>query len=225
MSQNTTNKKSSCTVHLNAHLNWTMNNPPDNQDTPYAARQAQRNDQYRREYAAWIKGLSAEEQKAVRARGLGAPYIDPQGVGAPELDLDRVADKSFTHDYNFDESPEDGPGTPVELEALIDRKTARKVRRIIIEIMEAKNARLTTECLALVTGVGFLGDSETAIAKKYNLTRAAVSKRCVELCEKLGLPPARAMKSEAARESYRASRHAVVDRDNGVETMAREAQP
>ena len=188
---------------------------------PYEARQARRDQEYKAAYTQWIESLSEEERRALEKQGLATAHVDAQGVGAPELDLDRVGDLSFMPDFEFDEAPAIEIGTPGEVaafEAKVNREVARRTRRIIAEILESKNARLTTECLALVTGVGFLGDSETDIARRFKVTRAAVSKRCVELCEKLGLPPARAMKSEKARESYRASRLEAHHREWGGAT-------
>ena len=46
----------------------------------------------------------------------------------------------------------------------------------------------------------------TEIAKRHGLTRAAVSKRCVELAQKIGLPPSRAMRSLTARVAYAQAR-------------------
>jgi predicted transcriptional regulator len=46
-------------------------------------------------------------------------------------------------------------------------------------------------------------ESQTEIAKKYGVTRAAVSKVIVSIKDELSLPTARHMKSDTARESYR----------------------
>jgi predicted transcriptional regulator len=46
-------------------------------------------------------------------------------------------------------------------------------------------------------------ESQTEIAKKYGVTRAAVSKVIVSIKDDLDLPTARHMKSDTARESYR----------------------
>ena len=46
----------------------------------------------------------------------------------------------------------------------------------------------------------------TAIAEQHGVTRAAVSKRCVELTQALNLKPSRAMRSLKARTSYRTAR-------------------
>jgi hypothetical protein len=58
----------------------------------------------------------------------------------------------------------------------------------------------------LVTGLSYCGDSMTEIAKRHGVTRAAVSKRCVELTRALNLNPSRAMRSVSARQSYRRAR-------------------
>ena len=81
------------------------------------------------------------------------------------------------------------------------------LRRLLGELLTQKNAKLSLECLALVSGVSFLGDSMTAIAQRHGVTRAAVSKRCVELTEKLGVLPSRAMRSLTARVAYARARH------------------
>ena len=80
------------------------------------------------------------------------------------------------------------------------------VRRLIGELLVQKNAKLALECLALASGLAFLGDSMTEIARRHGLTRAAVSKRCVELAQKIGLQPSRAMRSLTARAAYAQAR-------------------
>jgi len=186
----------------------------DSTNTPYAQRAAERNQEYNGAFEDWLKSMSPEERKEAAALGITGAHIDSQGVGAPELDTSRIPDLSYMQDFHFDEA-DAGEGA-AELSAVIERQVNRQVRRIVVELLESKNARLTVECLALVTGIGYLGISETSIAGKFNVTRAAVSKRCVELCDKLGLPPSRSMKSEAARESYRESRTASHEADATV---------
>jgi hypothetical protein len=84
---------------------------------------------------------------------------------------------------------------------------SKLVRVLIGELLNQDNARLSVECLALVTGLAYDGDSMTAIAKRHSVTRAAVSKRCVDFTHALRLEPYRAMRSLKARESYRQSRN------------------
>jgi hypothetical protein len=88
----------------------------------------------------------------------------------------------------------------------LDEAVRDAVRHVIAEILGHDNARLTAECFALVSGLLYGGDSMAEIARRHGVTRAAVSKRCVELTELLGLRPSRAMRSLTARESYRDAR-------------------
>jgi predicted DNA-binding protein YlxM (UPF0122 family) len=76
----------------------------------------------------------------------------------------------------------------------------------VAEIIYHDNARLTAECIALISGLSYDGCSMTEIAKRHGITRAAVSKRCVEMTELLGLRPSRAMRSLTARKRYRDAR-------------------
>lgn len=72
----------------------------------------------------------------------------------------------------------------------------------MIALAAAPGAALPVYAAGLNNG----GDSMAEIARRHGVTRAAVSKRCVELTELLGLRPSRAMRSLTARESYRDAR-------------------
>jgi hypothetical protein len=87
---------------------------------------------------------------------------------------------------------------------------------LIGELIVDRNPALAVECLALTTGIAYEGNSMIAIAKRHGLTRAAVSKRCVELAERLGVKNLRPMKSESARQIYR-QRAVAVHREAGRE--------
>ena len=80
------------------------------------------------------------------------------------------------------------------------------LRRLIGYLLGQRNAQLSLECLALVSGVSFLGDSQSEIARRHGVTRAAVSKRCVEMTRKLAVMPSRAMRTLTARDAYALAR-------------------
>lgn len=87
-----------------------------------------------------------------------------------------------------------------------ERATGVMLRRLVGLILADPFPALGIECLALVTSIGYEGASMDEIARRHGLTRAAVSKRCVELCDALGLKPARAMRQEGNRERCQRSR-------------------
>ncbi|MES2995898.1 MAG: hypothetical protein V4733_03720 [Verrucomicrobiota bacterium] len=82
-----------------------------------------------------------------------------------------------------------------------ERGALAVVRRLVGFMLADANPALGIECLALVTGIGYEGASMAAIARRHAVTRAAVSKRCVELCEAFGIAPTRAMRPAKNRET------------------------
>lgn len=87
-----------------------------------------------------------------------------------------------------------------------DRKA---LRRVASDIAAQTNTKMSMEVLALVSGICYEGISETEIAVRYAKTRAAISKRCVDLCNRLSLPPSRGMKCEDSREKYAEAQNSI----------------
>ena len=172
----------------------------------YRPKQAARDAEYRREYEAWVQSLPPRERAKLKAAGLEEPLCPSRGGGASsESDLADSPLASETPDLLEAIEPCDQPayqGQRMDGDEVWD-----VLRRLLGELLSQKNAKLSLECLALVSGVSFLGDSMTEIGKRHGVTRAAVSKRCVELTEKLGLLPSRAMRSLTARDAYARARH------------------
>jgi hypothetical protein len=172
----------------------------------YASRQAAKDAAYRREYETWVRSTSPEKRAKLKAAGLDVPLLPTNGTGLSDCDL---ADSSLAS-----EEPDIAAEVDRHLECREDVPAAAEpdtiwevIRRLIGELLVQRNAKLALECLALVSGVSFLGDSMTEIARRHRVTRAAVSKRCVELSEKLALPPARAMRTLTARKAYARARN------------------
>ena len=176
----------------------------------YAKRQAERDRQYIESYNTpevkqWIASLTPEDRRRLEADGLLKPLIQNHGSGMNDVDL---AESSLAS-----ESPDIAtaidPPPPVVATSVDNEQLWDVLRRLLGELLSQPNAKLTIECLAVVSGIGFLGDSMTQIAKRHGVTRAAVSKRCVELTEKLNLPPSRAMRALTARASYARTQHQI----------------
>lgn len=174
----------------------------------YAKHQAQRDQRYRDawetpEVKAWIASLSPEDRRQHEAAGLLSPMM-PKGGGGTLLDQD-LAESSLAAETPDIVDLLDSASKPANVapaDPLRDERVWEILRRLIGELLTQSNVELSVECLALVSGIGFMGDSMTEIAKRHGVTRAAVSKRCVELTEKLMIPPSRAMRSLTARASY-----------------------
>jgi len=171
----------------------------------YSERQRVRNADYSRAYADWVAKLGPRERRKLRKQGLLTAEPDRYETGKPcdlsELPL--VGDDGVAIDCEADAAdPALTMVNPTQAAPDYDR-VWEVLRRLLGELLSTPNAQLSLECLALVSGVGFMGDSMTAIAKRHGVTRAAVSKRCIQLTEQLDMLPSRAMRSLTARATYR----------------------
>lgn len=166
----------------------------------YSDTQSARNAEYRSAYAKWVASLSPKKRSQLQAQGLLEPQVDPahtaKGADISELQL---ADPAAHHpEIALDPAAADTRAQEDASEA-----TWAALRRLVSELLADTNPALGIECLAVASGVGFLGESMTSIAKRHRVTRAAVSKRCVQWTALLQLMPSRAMRRLTARHSYR----------------------
>ena len=177
----------------------------------YTKRQKARDAEYEREYRAWIKSLPADERRKLESQGLDKPDVAHHGNGSATGDAADSPVMRIGDDPALLPEPEPDPGPPPKPESsqthAPDTEMIRDaVRRVLGEIICHGNSRLTAECIAIVTGLNFTGASMTEVARKHGVSRAAVSKRCVELTELLGLRPSRAMRPLTSRAASRAAR-------------------
>jgi hypothetical protein len=172
-------------------------------DAVYAVRQRQRDSDYSRVYRQWVASMPPEDLAKLKALGLDSAYL-PCGSGGASKD---AADTSRARCE--DPLPEVEPQTETAQADNSDGEYVHDVlRKIIGELADQNNCRLSLDCVALVTGLSYQGLSMTKIADRHGISRAAVSKRCVELTIALRLRPSRAMRSLLARVSYRTARAA-----------------
>jgi hypothetical protein len=168
----------------------------------YARRQAAKDAEYQREYKAWIKSLPADERRKLEAQGLATPCLQRHGNGAPDHDMADSPAASYTPDIAamIDGEP-DEPSPDIVMKA-----ATGILRSLVADLLAEGNSRLTLECLAVALGLSaYNGDSMTDIARRHGVTRAAISKRCVDITRRLKLLPSRAMRSLKARKTYQES--------------------
>jgi hypothetical protein len=167
----------------------------------YAKKQTKRDAQYEREYEAWVKSMTLEERREAEKLGLLKPCLQRHGNGAPDHDMADSPAASHTPDIAALVDHEDEV-----TEAHAMGSATEILRRLVADIVSEDNTRLTIDCLTIALGLRvYAGDSMTKVAKRHGITRAAVSKRCVDITERLKLPPSRAMRSEKARTIYQRS--------------------
>lgn len=98
--------------------------------------------------------------------------------------------------------------------AVHQQATLRAIQCVIREIVYGENPRLEAEIISMGSGIMLADEAtQTRIAAKYGLGRAAISKRVVAYCETNGLPPSPCMRPERDRAIYAATnRHEKLPR-------------
>ena len=157
----------------------------------------------RRTPSGW-PGSVRSSDAGLRDQGLLRPEVDSFETG-------KASDVSELPIAAYDPEPEPEPEKALPVCEADAEEVWAVLRRLIAELLADHNPSLAIECLALVSGLGYMGESMTGIAKRHKVTRAAVSKRCIRLTEQLDLLPSRAMKSLTARQSYRTAQHQNYD--------------
>jgi len=179
----------------------------------YSRRQRARDAEYSKDYDAWVKSEPDANREKLKALGLDKPLIPGSVGGYQELDFAESPLASEEPDIaaqvdellSSAEQPTDTVATPT-LPYANAEQIWEIMRCLIGELLARKNAKLAIECLAVVSGVSFLGGTMAGIAHRFGMSRAAVSKRCVEFANKLRMPPSRSMRSLTARKSYARAR-------------------
>lgn len=161
----------------------------------YSDTQSARNSHYKDAYAEWVASLTPKQLRELEAQGLLEPQVDPFHMGKHK-DVSELPLAAPEEPSGSDKSDEHEP-------------TWAALRLLISELLADSNPALGLDCLALVSGIGFMGESMSRIAKRHCVTRAAVSKRCVQITQQLRLMPSRAMRSLTARDAYRASQKSI----------------
>lgn len=167
-----------------------------------------RDDKQRIAYETWIASLSPEEKARLRKESPELLEYMPAGTKANGTGFDKdVSETPACRTYDEPE-PENDNEDERSCATTLD-----VLRKIVGELLARSNSRLSLECLALATGLSYRGNSQTEIGDRHGVSRAAVSARCVDLCNALGIDPSRAMKSKRARESYRKTRFNVIKKE------------
>ena len=105
----------------------------------------------------------------------------------------------------YDPREEETVNNSIESPALI------MMRRLLGFLKASPHPDLTIDCLCLISGLCYDGKSMAEIAREHKVSRATVSRRCVDLCEAFGIEPTRAMRSRKGRENCRNARFKNVE--------------
>lgn len=88
----------------------------------------------------------------------------------------------------------------------LEDETLVMMRSLIACLKNSPHPELTIECLCIISGICYDGQSMAKIARDNFVSRATVSRRCVDLCEAFGIEPTRAMRSRKGRQNCQNAR-------------------
>lgn len=95
-------------------------------------------------------------------------------------------------------------------EDIMESEALRMMRTLIGLLKTSPHPDLTIECLCVISGVCYVGKSMAEIARENRVSRATVSRRCVDLCNAFGIEPTRAMRSRKGRQNCKDARHQAI---------------
>ena len=179
----------------------------------YADRQAERDSAYSTAYCAWVASLAPAERAQLAAGGLSEPDATRHTCTRQHDDvtLDRTAAPEPTPDdlaeladelRSASEISNPKSATPADVTSAADVLASFCAR-----IRSHPHPLLAFDAACFASGLMDVeGLSETALAKRHRVTRAAFSKLVVAWSETFGLPPSRGMRSKRARHAYRQAR-------------------
>ncbi len=157
--------------------------------------QRDRDEEYEKQYKAWVAGMSPSERRELESMNLLKP------------DFSRTVSKG-QHDHEIlenREAPSVEPfAIPKKEEGVYEQAQRLALRWTRIGLSNILNPTKgsTVEYEAAIVGlsIGSLGMvSISHQAHRFGVGRAAISKRCVAFCKDSGMPPSHYMKSASNR--------------------------
>jgi hypothetical protein len=172
----------------------------------YADRQRLRDAAHARDFSTWIASLSPEEKAKAIALGVAQPDISrrtsTRAGDAVTLTLAATPDPTPR-----DTAAESDPPVSPHASDYSQPTAADAIASFCARIRSHPNLPLAFDAACFATGLMDVeGLSQTDLAARHGVTRAAFSKLAVQWCDTFGLNPSRGMRSKRARQSYRAAR-------------------
>lgn len=165
----------------------------------YADRQAERDTTYAAAYREWIASLSPEERAKLAV----------QGIAAPDTSRHTSTRQGDAIVLQLAASPEASADAAPEPDSHLTAASAASdiLASFCARIRAHPNPLLAFDAACFASGLMDVeGLSESELAKRHRVTRAAFSKLVVQWVETFGLPPSRGMRSKKARRAYRKAR-------------------
>lgn len=170
----------------------------------YADRQRISDATYTEAYKTWVASLPPEE----RAR------LDEGGIAEPDTSRKTATRQTDELRLQLTAAPDTTPtasdseiSNPKSQIASSATQAADVLAAFCARIRAHPNPLLAFDAACFASGLMDVeGLSETDLARRHRVTKAAFSKLVIQWAETFGLPPSRGMRSRRARASYRRAR-------------------
>jgi len=170
----------------------------------YTDRQSQRDTAYTRAYRDWVASLPADERARLAEQGL----LDPDATRHTSTREGDALRLQLTPAPVTTPPPDEVAHAP----ASDSNAAADVLAAFCARIRSHPNPLLAFDAACFASGLMEVeGLSESELAKRHRVTRAAFSKLVVQWTETFGLPPSRGMRSRKARRAYREARLTYLD--------------
>jgi len=195
---------------MDNHRSEPMNN--------YSEKQKRRDTQYQ---VAW-EIVTPAQRKAMAKMGITGPDMPDYHIAKPDdsARLKRLADVSTKHYTdepveqcdvedksacgNTSNPCKDGVGLAIDAKGYTDASDA--LAAFCSRIRSSPNPLMQFDAACYAAGISDVeGQTETQLAKKHKVTRAAFSKTVINWCDTFGLRPSSGMKSKRSRTVYKQS--------------------
>jgi len=179
-----------------------------------ADRQAARDAEYASAYRVWFATLHPEERTRLTAEGLGQPDIS-RHTSTREQDESVITRTESPESQPGDDLTFTAPSAPSSTQTPAATGTESAPSLNASDILASFCARIRSHPHPLLAfdaacyASGLMdveGLSETALAARHGVTRAAFSKLVIQWSQTFDLAPSRGMRSKRARQSYRKAR-------------------
>ncbi len=174
----------------------------------YADRQAERDSTYAAAYREWIASLPPEERARLAAQGIAAPDTSRHTSTrqGDSLVLQLAASPTAAPDI-APEADQPVSGSVAPFVHPTAPTAADVLASFCARIRAHPRPLLAFDAACFASGLMDIeGLSESALAKRHGVTRAAFSKLVIQWADLFALTPSRGMRSKRARRAYRRAR-------------------
>jgi len=185
----------------------------------YIDRQADKDSSYATAYREWVESLPNVERDSLNAMGLCEPDFSRQ-TKKNQKGIVTLLSTAATEPTPADVAEfADEPAAVSSSTSAVITTAADVLASFCARIRSHPNPLLALDAACFASGLMDIeGLSESALATRHGVTRAAFSKLVIQWVDLFALAPSRGMRSKKARRAYRKSRLLSLSQNHAIKT-------